>query len=83
MPHSVKEQADSQDQRRRLVQCSVVEPLRRASSHGGSENRPIQPPLALPEDADAQQSPMLKAWSGEFDPKNLTINEALFLELTW
>ncbi|KAL2189851.1 hypothetical protein L209DRAFT_749765 [Thermothelomyces heterothallicus CBS 203.75] len=25
-----------------------------------------------------QQSPMLRAWSDEFDPRNLTINEALF-----
>ncbi|KAK4238628.1 hypothetical protein C8A03DRAFT_33323 [Achaetomium macrosporum] len=37
------------------------------------------PPSALAEDATQQQSPMLKAWSDELDPRNLTINEALLL----
>jgi hypothetical protein len=29
--------------------------------------------------ATQKQSPMLKAWSDELDPRNLTISEALFL----
>jgi hypothetical protein len=31
------------------------------------------------ENATQKQSPMLKAWSDELDPRNLTINEALFI----
>jgi hypothetical protein len=43
-------------------------------------NEQLNTPLsALAGNAAQQQSPMLKAWSKELDPKNLTINEALFL----
>jgi hypothetical protein len=37
------------------------------------------PPSVLAENAAQQQSPMLRSWSDELDPKNLTINEALFI----
>ncbi|KAK3306908.1 uncharacterized protein B0T15DRAFT_492423 [Chaetomium strumarium] len=40
----------------------------------------LNPPKSAPaENATPQQSPMLKAWSDELDPRNLTINEALLL----
>jgi hypothetical protein len=44
-----------------------------------SNDQLCPPPSALAGNVAQQQSPMLKAWSDELDPKNLTINEALFL----
>jgi hypothetical protein len=48
-------------------------------SHVHSNDQLSPPPSAFAENASQQQPPMLKAWSDELDPRNLTINEALVI----
>ncbi len=61
--------------------CFLVLP--RAFSHVCSNDQLGVPPPVIAGNAAQQQSPMLKpmlkAWSCELDPRNITINEALFL----
>lgn len=80
MPHSVREQVDTQNLNQRLVVIPNRRVIAKRLSHARSADQPDPPPPPpVPaRNADQQQPLMLKAWSNELDPRNLTINEALF-----
>jgi hypothetical protein len=75
MPHSVRDETDTRNRRWVVVVFGVVVGT---FAHIRSDNQ-LSPSSTAVGDASNQQSPMLKAWSDELDPRNLTINETLFL----
>ncbi|KAK4109954.1 hypothetical protein N656DRAFT_800525 [Canariomyces notabilis] len=84
MPHSVKYDTATRGHDRRSVAPGVMFP-RVASQLCRDERGQLDPSKSTQTgNAARQQSPMLKEWQDELDPRKLTINEALlFGHLTW
>lgn len=78
MPHSMRDETSPQDHNRRFVMLAAGV---KASSHVCSDKQAQRDPTPSTQAGNTtrQQSPMLRAWRDELDPRNLTINEALAL----